>query len=124
MTPNETELSILTGLPTDTVEEAVAAARALIDRGARTVLNKRGAAGVLVVTKDDCRMVPGFKVDAVDTTAAGDSFNAGFAVGLAEGMPIFDAVRLANAVGAISTTKAGAQAAMPSREQAEALMRG
>lgn len=122
VTPNETELSILTDMPTDTVEQAVAAARALIKRGAKTVLNKRGAAGVLLVTADEYRMIPGFKVDAVDTTAAGDSFNAGFAVGLAEGMPIVDAIRLANAVGAISTTKAGAQAAMPSRAQAEALM--
>ena len=124
VTPNETELHILTGMPTDTVDEAVTAARTLIARGARLVLNKRGAAGVLLVIADEYRMIPGFKVNAVDTTAAGDSFNAGLAVGLADGLAIDDAIRLANATGALSTTKAGAQAAMPSRQQAEALMRG
>ena len=73
-------------------------------------------------TEDACRMIPGFKVKAVDTTAAGDSFNAGLAVGLAEGMDIDSAIRLANATGALSTTKLGAQPAMPTREQAQALM--
>lgn len=122
VTPNETELSILTGMATETIEDAVTAARTLIQRGAKLVLNKRGAAGVLLVTADDYRMIPGFKVAAVDTTAAGDSFNAGLAVGLADGLAIDDAIRLANATGALSTTKAGAQAAMPSRAQAEALI--
>ena len=122
VTPNETELNILTGMPTDTVDQAVEAARTLIARGAKMVLNKRGAAGVLLVTEDACRMIPGFKVKAVDTTAAGDSFNAGLAVGLAEGMDIDSAIRLANATGALSTTKLGAQPAMPTREQAQALM--
>ncbi len=123
VTPNETELNILTGMPTDTVDEAVAASRSLIARGAKLVLNKRGAAGVLLVTADECRMIPGFKVEAVDTTAAGDSFNAGLAVGLADGLAIDDAIRLANATGAISTTRLGAQPAMPTREQAEALIK-
>ena len=122
VTPNETELNILTGMPTDTVDQAVEAARTLIARGAKMVLNKRGAAGVLLVTADACRMIPGFKVKAVDTTAAGDSFNAGLAVGLAEGMDIDSAIRLANATGALSTTKLGAQPAMPTRAQAQALI--
>ena len=124
VTPNETELSILTGMPADSIEQAVEAARTLIGRGARIVLNKRGAAGVLLVTAEDHRMIPGFKVNAVDTTAAGDSFNAGLAVGLADGLMIDDAIRLANATGALSTTRAGAQPAMPTRAQAEALMNG
>ena len=123
VTPNETELSILTGMPTETLEEAQAAARRLISRGAKLVLNKRGGAGVLLVTAEECRMIPGFRVNAVDTTAAGDSFNAGLAVGLADGLSIDDAIRLANATGALSTTKAGAQGAMPTREQADALAR-
>ena len=122
VTPNETELQILTGMSTETIDDAVKAARVLIGRGAKMVLNKRGAAGVLLVTADECRMISGFKVNAVDTTAAGDSFNAGLAVGLAEGMDIGHAIRLANATGALSTTKAGAQPAMPSRQQAQALM--
>lgn len=122
LTPNETELGILTGMPVGTQEQAVAAARTLIARGARTVLNKRGAAGALLVTATDCMSVPGFTVKAVDTTAAGDSFNAGLAVGLAEGLDAAAAIRLANAVGALSTTRAGAQPAMPCREEAERLV--
>ena len=124
ITPNETELSILTGLPAGSLEEACAAARTLIGRSARMVVNKRGGAGCLVVTAEGCRAYPGFSVDAVDTTAAGDSFNAGLAVGLAEGLPLEGAVCLANAVGALSTTRPGAQPAMPSRGEAQALIDG
>ena len=120
--PNETELAILTGMPVDTEEQAVAAARTLIARGAKMVLNKRGRAGALLVTAEESRAVPGFKVNAVDTTAAGDSFNAGLGVGLLMGMSMDDAIRLANAVGALSTTRAGAQPAMPSMAEAQALM--
>lgn len=122
LTPNETELGILTGMPVETQEQAAAAARTLIARGARKVLNKRGAAGALLVTATECLSVPGFLVKAVDTTAAGDSFNAGLAVGLAEGLDVAAAIRLANAVGALSTTRAGAQPAMPRRGEAEKLI--
>lgn len=124
LTPNETELGILTGLPVETVEQATVAARTLIARGARTVLNKRGAAGALLVARTESRMIPGFRVRAVDTTAAGDSFNAGLAVGLADGLSLEASIRLANAVGALSTTRGGAQPAMPRRSEAEALIRG
>lgn len=122
VTPNETELALLTGMPVTTLEEAEAAARKLLAMGAKAVLNKRGAQGVLLVTAEGAQLHKGFKVHAVDTTAAGDSFNAGFAVGLAMGKPLAEAIRLANAVGALSTTAAGAQAAMPTMAAAEALM--
>lgn len=123
ITPNETELEILTGMPVGTIEEAVCAARTLIARGARAVLHKRGAAGALLVTAEYSRMYAGFTVEAVDTTAAGDSFNAGLAVGLLCGEPLEQAIALANAVGALSTTKPGAQAAMPTREEASAFLK-
>jgi len=122
VTPNETELGILTGRSVDTVEEAIEAARMLIDQGAKAVINKRGKAGALLVTRDDAVMYPGFTVKAVDTTAAGDSFNAGFGVGLALGRDVASAIRLANAVGAISTTRPGAQAAMPKLADVETFM--
>lgn len=124
MTPNETELEILTGMPVNTQVEAEAAARTLIERGARAIINKRGGAGALLVTATDSRMYPGFAVKAVDTTAAGDSFNAGFGVGLAREYDLEEALHLANAVGALSTTKAGAQAAMPHQQEVDALLGG
>ncbi len=124
ITPNETELAILTGLPVETDEDALIACSKLIKRGVGAVLHKRGAKGALLVTKQGARVFPGYKVDAVDTTAAGDSFNAGFAVGLAMDLPVDDAVRLANAAGALSTTAMGAQAAMPSLYDACALVEG
>lgn len=122
ITPNETELEILTGMTVDSVEAAVSAARTLIDKGAKAVINKRGKAGALLVTRDEAVMYPGFTVKAVDTTAAGDSFNAGFGVGLALGKDVPSAIRLANAVGAISTTRPGAQGAMPKMADVEAFM--
>lgn len=123
VTPNETELSILTGMPVDTVEEAAEAAMKLIQKGCGAVINKRGAQGALLVTKDGYKLYPGFKVTPVDTTAAGDSFNAGFAVGLTLSLEVGDAIQLANAVGALSTTAEGAQAAMPTLDQAMQLLR-
>ena len=80
------------------------------------------AGGCLYVDRGTAVPVPGFHVETVDTTAAGDSFNAGFAVALAEGMDIPAALRFANAVGALSTTGAGAQSSMPTRAQVEALL--
>lgn len=121
LTPNETELEILTGMSVNTIDEAVAAARTLIAKGAKAVINKRGGAGALLVTEDTVQMYPGFTVNAIDTTAAGDSFNAGLSVGVARGLPTDEAIRLANAVGALSTTKRGSQAAMPRMEEVAAL---
>ena len=122
ITPNETELATLTGMKTDTDEEAIAACAQLIARGAGAVLHKRGARGCILVTKNGARKFTGYKVDAVDTTAAGDTFNAGFAAGLAMDLPVDDAIRLANAAGALSTTAMGAQGAMPTLYDACALV--
>lgn len=124
ITPNETELGLLTGMPVGTIEEAAQAALLLIEQGAKAVINKRGAAGALVVTREGYRMHPGYKVKAVDTTAAGDTFNAGFAVGLSMDLSVADSIFLANAAAAISVTALGAQGAMPSFEQATALIDG
>ena len=121
LTPNETELKAVTsGLPEDAgIEERV---RHLVGGSGRVVVHKRGADGAYVGTRDGIEHVPGFSVRAVDTTAAGDTFNAGLAAGLAMGWPLRDAVRLANAAGALAVTAYGAQEGMPSLEQAQALM--
>lgn len=124
ITPNETELSLLTGMPVTTLEQAVEASMKLIGQGAKAVINKRGSAGALLVTREGYRMHEGFKVKAVDTTAAGDTFNAGLAVGLSMDLDLSDAINLANAAAAISVTALGAQGAMPSFEQASALIDG
>lgn len=116
ITPNETELQILTGeLPEDAPMEA--RMRRLIDLSGCTVIHKRGAEGAFIGSEASIQPVPGFSVRAVDTTAAGDTFNAGLAAGLAMEWPIPQCVRLANAAGALSVTGLGAQSAMPTMEQ-------
>lgn len=121
LTPNETELKAVTAeLPEDAgIEERV---RHLVGGSGRVVVHKRGADGAYIGTRDGIEHVSGFSVRAVDTTAAGDTFNAGLAAGLAMGWPLRDAVRLANAAGALAVTAYGAQEGMPSLEQAQALM--
>lgn len=115
ITPNETELEILTGdLPKNATIEA--RIRRLVGESNRMVIHKRGAEGAFIGTKDGVLPVSGFKVKAVDTTAAGDTFNAGLAAGLAMGKPIEECVRLANAAGALAVTALGAQGCMPTLE--------
>jgi ribokinase len=91
----------------------------LLEAGARTVILKLGALGVVMVNREGALRVPGFRVDAVDSTAAGDVFNAAFAVALGEGKSIEEAARFANAAGAISVTRAGAQSSIPRRSEVQ-----
>ncbi|HPY43555.1 MAG TPA: ribokinase [Clostridia bacterium] len=119
VTPNEVELALLTGLPAGTPEQMLAAGRQLLKRGVKNVVIKAGRQGAYLVNQETERLFPGFAVKAVDTTAAGDSFNAGLAAALAQGRTLPEAVPYANAVGALSTTAAGAQGAMPTRAQTE-----
>lgn len=98
ITPNETELSILTDMPTGTDEEVIAAAKELLSYGTKTIIATLGSRGALIATKDCVEIVNGYKVKAVDTVAAGDSFNGAFAVAVMEGKLIEEAVRFANAM--------------------------
>jgi ribokinase len=113
ITPNETEAALLTGADTETEEGIKKAAQTLLARGVKTVVVKAGARGAYYAEGDSFARVPGFSVTAVDTVAAGDSFNAGLAFALSRGDSLPRAIRYANAVGAISTTREGAQGAMP-----------
>lgn len=106
VTPNEHELAALTAGSDAPFEEKM---RLLAARGARRVLHKRGAQGCYLLDGGDILHIPPVKVDAVDTTGAGDAFNAALAFALAKGRPLPDAARVANYVGAQSTTKIGAQ---------------
>ena len=119
LTPNETELSVLTGLPVNDPDEAAAAAKTLIAGGVKAVLATLGSRGALYVTADTVALYPAEKVKPVDTTAAGDTFNAAFAVRLAEGADIGEAIRFANTAAAISVTRRGAQPSIPTREEVD-----
>jgi ribokinase len=116
ITPNETEIETLTGQNIKDEEDLKKTAKVLIDKGVKAVIAKLGSKGASIIKDDEYVNMPGFKISAVDTTAAGDSFNAGFAFALAQGNPLKDCVEFGNAVGAISTTALGAQKAMPTSE--------
>jgi ribokinase len=95
----------------------------LIKKGVGLVAVKLGAEGVVVVSKDDHFHQSAFAVDVVDTVAAGDAFNGGLAVALAEAMTLPAASLFASAVAACSITKRGAQSAMPTQETVKALLK-
>ena len=119
LTPNETEAELLTGIK---VTQEAAAARAcakLRSRGVRTVILTLGARGAYLADAGGQQMVPGFKVKAVDSTAAGDIFNGALSVALAERKTLRDAVRFANAAAALSVTRLGAQPSAPTRVEIE-----
>jgi ribokinase len=120
LTPNETETATLLGepdLPMDNDSDVERAAAKLLALGPKTVVLKLGARGCLIAAEQGSHRVPGFKVDAVDTTAAGDVFNGAFATALAEGQAVPAAARFANAAAALSVTRPGAQNSVPSREE-------
>ncbi len=119
LTPNETELAILSGMPTETDEELEAAAKAMMNKGVKVLIVTLGSKGCLVIDKNGTRQFPAFKVKAVDTTAAGDSFNGGVAVALAEGKSLEEAIGFATKVGALTVQKAGAQSSLPTREEVD-----
>ncbi len=123
LTPNESEAELLTGIPVRDVASARKAAAALMEKGVGTVVLTLGPRGALIADKDGARMVAGFKVKAVDTTAAGDVFNGSLAVALAENQSLDDAVRFANAAAALSVTKAGAQPSAPIRRLIEKMVK-
>jgi ribokinase len=124
LTPNETEAELLTGITVADDDSCSRAANALLRKGVKTVIITLGSRGAHVATSSSKQFVPGFKVKPVDTTAAGDTFNGALAVALAEGMPMIDAVRFANAAGAISVTRMGAQPSAPKRKEIEKLLGG
>lgn len=124
LTPNETEAEALTGMRVRDERSARRAAERLLARGVGTVVITLGARGAYVAGGDLRQRVPGFRVRAVDTVAAGDVFNGALAVALAEGRPLLEAVRFANAAAAISVTRPGAQPSAPRREEIERFLAG
>ncbi|MEE8391968.1 MAG: ribokinase [Anaerolineae bacterium] len=120
--PNESETALLTGLPVGSQAEAEAAATALRELGVGTVILTLGERGALLAREKGAEHFPAFDVTPVDTTAAGDAFVGGFAVALAEGRTLAEAVRWGNGAGGLATTKLGAQPSLPTRQDLEALL--
>ncbi|WP_197709647.1 ribokinase [Sphingopyxis lindanitolerans] len=123
VTPNQTELAAMSGRQPGDRPAIAEAARALRARGTDTVIVKLGAEGCLLVDSDGERHLAAPVVDAVDTTGAGDIFNGALAVALSEGREIAEACRFAIAAAAISVTRRGAQAATPTRAEADTMFR-
>jgi ribokinase len=121
LTPNETELRILQGLAPDDPTPTLDLARRLRQRGVGVLIVTRGERGILALTDDGTFEVPRVKVDVVDTTGAGDAFNSGLAVALAEGRSLIDAVRFANCAGALACTRLGVIPALAHRQAVEEL---
>lgn len=123
LVPNEPETAQLTGMPINTNKETRLAAQELLNLGVSHVVLTLGSRGALVLdgAAGQFSEVPPYPVTVVDTTAAGDAFVAGLAVGLAEGKPLVEAAQFANAVGALAVTKQGAQPGMPGREEVDHL---
>lgn len=118
ITPNQQELCLLTGS-----DDLVQGAQKLLARGVKMVLCKRGDKGSALFTHDEKILyTPAFPVPVVDTTAAGDAFNAAFAVAIGEGKSVEEAVIFANAAGALTVTREGAQPSLPMRGEVEELM--
>jgi ribokinase len=124
LTPNEAEAARLAGVSVDGEHGLDDAATALLRRGARAVVMTLGAAGAYVATAEHRETIPGHRVEARDTTGAGDVFNGALAVALAERLQLREAVRFANAAAAISVTRDGAQPAAPHRAEILALLGG
>lgn len=117
ITPNEVEAEILTGICVDSKEAADKAAEWFFNRGVQNVIITLGGRGVYVSSEGKSEIIPAYKVDAVDTTGAGDAFNGGLLAALSEGKNIWDAVTFANALAALSVQRLGTTPAMPTREE-------
>ncbi|MGR5238005.1 ribokinase [Vibrio alfacsensis] len=122
ITPNETEAEVLTGVTVTDDESAQKAANVLHAKGIQTVMITLGAKGVWLSQGEQGKVIAGFRVEATDTTAAGDTFNGAFVTGLLEALPLESAIKFAHAAAAISVTRFGAQTSIPTREEVEAFL--
>ncbi|MEZ8188375.1 ribokinase [Vibrio sp. 1F279] len=122
ITPNETEAEVLTGITVTDSASAHQAALALHAKGIETVMITLGAKGVWVSKNDKGELIAGFRVEATDTTAAGDTFNGALVTGLLEDMPLERAIKFAHAAAAISVTRFGAQTSIPNRSETDAFL--
>lgn len=123
VTPNEVEAEEITGVHVADFESAKEAAKYFYERGVQTVVITLGSRGVFVSSGGREEIIPAFKVDAIDTTGAGDAFNGGLLAALSKGKDIWEAARFANALAALSVQRLGTTPAMPALEEIEAFLR-
>jgi ribokinase len=121
LTPNETELRILMGLEPDDETPTSTLAKQLQERGVGNLIITQGSKGALVLSKDLEEQIPSIAVDVVDTTGAGDAFNAGLASAIVSGLGITDATRYAVCAGALACTKLGVIPALAHKDEVDTL---
>lgn len=127
LTPNQGEAAAILnvhGAGIVSIQDAQEAAGKLLRKGAKAVIVKMGGMGCVVATDKFSVEVAGYKVDAVDTTAAGDTFNGALAVALSEGADLVEAARFANGAAAMSVMRAGAIQSMPDRAALQTFLQG
>lgn len=119
LTPNETELEIISGVSIETEEDIQKAAQIMIEKGVKELIVTLGSKGSLYINKEKSMFKKAYKVEAVDTTAAGDSYTGALAVALSNDKTIEEAMDFASKVGALSVLKEGAQSSLPTLEDVE-----
>lgn len=119
LTPNETELEILSGVKIDCEEDIKKAAEVMIEKGVKQLIVTLGSKGSLYIDEDNMKFKKSYKVKAIDTTAAGDSYTGALAVYLSQDKSIEEAMDFASKVGALSVTKEGAQNSLPTLKDVE-----
>ena len=122
MVANEVEVAILTGAQEVDTSTAATACKPLIDSGVKHVITTLGKDGAIITSGDGATKVRGFRVNAIDTTSAGDTFVGALACALTEGKPLEEAALFANAAAALTCTKQGAQQAMPTRQEVDEML--
>ncbi|MCK9282246.1 MAG: ribokinase [Melioribacteraceae bacterium] len=122
LTPNETELEILSGKSVNSIDEVKLAAYSMLEKGIKNVIVTLGDKGSMLINKEKAQLFEPYKVNVIDTTAAGDAFNAGLAYSISKDIPIEDAIHFSNAVAASAVTKMGAQSSMPELSEVNSLL--
>lgn len=118
LVPNESETTLLTGLDINSPDQAKIAAQKLQSKGVNTVILTLGERGAMLIEEGaEAQLYPSFPTDVVDTTAAGDAFVATLSVGISSGVPLEEAIRQANAAGALAVSKIGAQPSLPTKSE-------
>ena len=122
ITPNEVEASALSGIPIKTPDDALRAARILMDKGVKSVVITLGKQGVLAVTENQSRLFRNYDVKVVDSTGAGDAFNGGLVTALSEGKNLLEACAFANVVSNLAVPRMGTAPSMPTRREIDAFL--